>query len=113
MCRLPNSMNPTVCSPLSLHANMLVMNPIKGLLYLLFYSTSIGLLLPATVICALILYRQLITWHYTDLFIVSAFLSLPIPMPENGRSEEHTSELQSRFDLVCRLLLDKEKRLAT
>src|SRR5207249_8993996 len=23
----------------------------------------------------------------------------------NGRSEEHTSELQSRFDLVCRLLL--------
>src|SRR5699024_11407463 len=24
------------------------------------------------------------------------------------RSEEHTSELQSRFDLVCRLLLDKE-----
>src|SRR5699024_12388307 len=25
------------------------------------------------------------------------------------RSEEHTSELQSRFDLVCRLLLDKKK----
>src|SRR5699024_12212821 len=24
------------------------------------------------------------------------------------RSEEHTSELQSRFDLVCRLLLEKE-----
>src|SRR5699024_11472631 len=26
------------------------------------------------------------------------------------RSEEHTSELQSRFDLVCRLLLEKKKR---
>src|SRR5699024_11962504 len=26
------------------------------------------------------------------------------------RSEEHTSELQSRFDLVCRLLLDKKNR---
>src|SRR5699024_12093531 len=26
------------------------------------------------------------------------------------RSEEHTSELQSRFDLVCRLLLEKNKR---
>src|SRR5699024_12594907 len=26
-----------------------------------------------------------------------------------GRSEEHTSELQSRFDLVCRLLLEKKK----
>src|SRR5699024_11471439 len=25
----------------------------------------------------------------------------------NARSEEHTSELQSRFDLVCRLLLEK------
>src|SRR5437868_10054109 len=26
-----------------------------------------------------------------------------------SRSEEHTSELQSRFDLVCRLLLEKKK----
>src|SRR5699024_11608015 len=29
------------------------------------------------------------------------------------RSEEHTSELQSRFDLVCRLLLEKKKRVKT
>src|SRR5271167_227661 len=29
--------------------------------------------------------------------------------PGNIRSEEHTSELQSRFDLVCRLLLEKKK----
>src|SRR5699024_12664517 len=28
----------------------------------------------------------------------------------NARSEEHTSELQSRFDLVCRLLLEKKKK---
>src|SRR2546421_7604065 len=28
---------------------------------------------------------------------------------ESGRSEEHTSELQSRSDLVCRLLLEKKK----
>src|SRR5699024_11261713 len=27
------------------------------------------------------------------------------------RSEEHTSELQSRFDLVCRLLLEKKKNI--
>src|SRR6266513_4892459 len=27
------------------------------------------------------------------------------------RSEEHTSELQSRFDLVCRLLLEKKKTI--
>src|SRR5690349_23379752 len=29
-----------------------------------------------------------------------------------GRSEEHTSELQSRRDLVCRLLLEKKKKRA-
>src|SRR5207249_9393122 len=29
------------------------------------------------------------------------------------RSEEHTSELQSRFDLVCRLLLEKKKAKST
>src|SRR5699024_10044502 len=29
------------------------------------------------------------------------------------RSEEHTSELQSRFDLVCRLLLEKKKGYRT
>src|SRR3712207_7261312 len=30
---------------------------------------------------------------------------------ESGRSEEHTSELQSRQYLVCRLLLEKKKEL--
>src|SRR5699024_11360589 len=30
--------------------------------------------------------------------------------PQQTRSEEHTSELQSRFDLVCRLLLEKKNR---
>src|SRR2546421_8265158 len=30
-----------------------------------------------------------------------------------GRSEEHTSELQSRSDLVCRLLLEKKKKTQT
>src|SRR5207302_7297809 len=31
----------------------------------------------------------------------------------HGRSEEHTSELQSRENLVCRLLLEKKKKGAT
>src|SRR2546422_4218307 len=35
---------------------------------------------------------------------------LGIP-PEKVRSEEHTSELQSRLHLVCRLLLEKKKKL--
>src|SRR5438034_4889909 len=32
------------------------------------------------------------------------------PHPAARRSEEHTSELQSHSDLVCRLLLEKKKR---
>src|SRR2546422_3123561 len=33
------------------------------------------------------------------------------PLPRHGvRSEEHTSELQSRLHLVCRLLLEKKKK---
>src|SRR5206468_12365093 len=36
----------------------------------------------------------------------------PVQMKKGrqGRSEEHTSELQSRSDLVCRLLLEKKKK---
>src|SRR2546429_6647160 len=30
---------------------------------------------------------------------------------DNARSEEHTSELQSRLHLVCRLLLEKKKKI--
>src|SRR5436190_400871 len=32
---------------------------------------------------------------------------------DKGRSEEHTSELQSHSDLVCRLLLEKKKKNST
>src|SRR2546428_8093296 len=35
--------------------------------------------------------------------------SLNRPRSSRRRSEEHTSELQSRSDLVCRLLLEKKK----
>src|SRR5206468_10455877 len=34
----------------------------------------------------------------------------PSPRTRRARSEEHTSELQSRSDLVCRLLLEKKKK---
>src|SRR2546428_6095842 len=33
------------------------------------------------------------------------------PVHGRARSEEHTSELQSRSDLVCRLLLEKKKKI--
>src|SRR5437773_8438392 len=39
-------------------------------------------------------------WHHPQLWGL---------LPEKSRSEEHTSELQSHHDLVCRLLLEKKK----
>src|SRR6478672_13644168 len=49
--------------------------------------------------------------------VKAAKLVKPVPAPAQApsearvRSEEHTSELQSRSDLVCRLLLEKKKNL--
>src|SRR2546430_6448806 len=34
----------------------------------------------------------------------------PMALPNQERSEEHTSELQSQSNLVCRLLLEKKKK---
>src|SRR5439155_19042717 len=39
--------------------------------------------------------------------------SVWVMTPSSTRSEEHTSELQSRGHLVCRLLLEKKKKNAT
>src|SRR5437773_7157415 len=40
----------------------------------------------------------------------SATVEEPLVDWQSGRSEEHTSELQSHHDLVCRLLLEKKKK---
>src|SRR5699024_12266005 len=44
-------------------------------------------------------------------YAVADILNIPVIIIRRNmrvRSEEHTSELQSRFDLVCRLLLEKK-----
>src|SRR5260370_21143139 len=57
-------------------------------------------------------------------FRASSCLPTGYPMPgvesvpsictvSSGRSEEHTSELQSHLNLVCRLLLEKKKKRTT
>src|SRR2546430_11592007 len=43
-----------------------------------------------------------ILWCFTDIYLSAS--------PIIGRSEEHTSELQSQSNLVCRLLLEKKKK---
>src|SRR2546427_2308120 len=37
-------------------------------------------------------------------------VNVSLGSPASGRSEEHTSELQSQSNLVCRLLLEKKKK---
>src|SRR5438874_9999069 len=44
-----------------------------------------------------------------QLVLRHAHAEIAVGVVEDGRSEEHTSELQSRRDLVCRLLLEKKK----
>src|SRR5207249_11344130 len=85
-------------------------------------------------ICSLLLRRLLSSFFFfndtapTEIYTLSLHDALPIShlrvavsrrrtrrapaaaRPSTTRSEEHTSELQSRFDLVCRLLLEKKKK---
>src|SRR5699024_12677880 len=58
---------------------------------------------------------QIVNIHILYLHSLLFLLSRPLYQKfwYSGRSEEHTSELQSRFDLVCRLLLEKKKNKTT
>src|SRR5436309_6161272 len=47
---------------------------------------------------------------YTDIDRLAIHIAFRIDVHSNRRSEEHTSELQSRENLVCRLLLEKKKK---
>src|SRR5689334_23903726 len=42
-----------------------------------------------------------------------SWLCYAVSLKSRSRSEEHTSELQSQFHLVCRLLLEKKKHIHT
>src|SRR5690606_40769481 len=56
--------------------------------------------------------RYVLYVYLTDLADPSRLIAEPAGhlMAPSGRSEEHTSELQSREKLVCRLLLEKKKK---
>src|SRR5438034_5630462 len=65
---------------------------------------------------------EIYTLSYTTLFrsrIAERRFDVPCAQParehlhRQARSEEHTSELQSHSDIVCRLLLEKKKRRLT
>src|SRR6266540_5952663 len=54
-------------------------------------------------------YTTLFRSGYAEYVVLPASSISPIP-DGVARSEEHTSELQSHHDLVCRLLLEKKKK---
>src|SRR5207248_6604612 len=56
-------------------------------------------------------FHQMITGQTSQLFELIAMAPAHLQLtPIVERSEEHTSELQSPYDLVCRLLLEKKKK---
>src|SRR5699024_11618028 len=60
--------------------------------------------LPALVRASITFLIALMSYGISGMRMMSA----PPAIAACSRSEEHTSELQSRFDLVCRLLLEKK-----
>src|SRR5437867_10652782 len=71
------------------------------------YDLSMGFLTGDSVTCALHLSRfNLLTGE-----AVNPPAEKPLGKHQVKRSEEHTSELQSPYDLVCRLLLEKKKKI--
>src|SRR2546430_9700159 len=55
--------------------------------------------------------RKAFTQFYDSDALDASLLTMPLVgfLPATDRSEEHTSELQSQSNLVCRLLLEKKK----
>src|SRR5688572_32476830 len=56
------------------------------------------------------LFRSLLTPVTTPVVVTEPESGELAPGPWMSRSEEHTSELQSQSNLVCRLLLEKKKK---
>src|SRR5438105_11666321 len=68
-----------------------------------------GIMLVASAFFAYLTFHQIISGA-TGREIDPLTHALGGQSPCRWRSEEHTSELQSRVDLVCRLLLEKKKK---
>src|SRR5206468_11219190 len=76
-----------------------------ALSYVYFLPEAISLVLPVAVLFAVV-FTVGVLGRYSELTAAKA-------SGISFRSEEHTSELQSRSDLVCRLLLEKKKKQTT
>src|SRR5699024_12579066 len=70
------------------------------------YTLSLHDALPICPVIILLVWETLSQLEWIN----PLFWPAPSTLWPTARSEEHTSELQSRFDLVCRLLLEKKKK---
>src|SRR3989440_3438508 len=75
-------------------------------IYYIYDKLSDGILVILDFVVPLIINHQKV---YMEIFLLW-HLRLLLERKLQKRSEEHTSELQSRSDLVCRLLLEKKKK---
>src|SRR2546430_10154018 len=78
------------------------------------YTTLFRSLALLNLAAAVAFLLPVIFWHVANDLTrgTLAFKLEPGETAEQARSEEHTSELQSQSNLVCRLLLEKKKKLA-
>src|SRR2546428_9371895 len=74
-------------------------------IYTLSLHDALPISLPLVLILLIVGYQIIVRFFPIDIDTVQAADSV---LSERWRSEEHTSELQSRSDLVCRLLLAKK-----
>src|SRR2546430_9918376 len=87
------------------------MFPLGGVFFFFFNDTATTEIYTLSLHDALPIY--LLALAVQQQLTVHELLRAPFyhPVLEEGRSEEHTSELQSQSNLVCRLLLEKKKIL--
>src|SRR5215207_11677361 len=81
--------------------HLMALLPVPSSLFFFFNDTA------TTEIYTLSLHDALPIWPRSPLLGTNFFQAPNFGL--RSRSEEHTSELQSRVDLVCRLLLEKKK----
>src|SRR2546422_3607348 len=67
-------------------------------------------LFPYTTLFRSVAVVSLVQHHFLRPFRIHSLARLLTRRNRRKRSEEHTSELQSRLHLVCRLLLEKKKK---
>src|SRR5699024_11222694 len=96
----------------TLRSSFFLNAPSPSEIYTLSLHDALPIFIIRTHICSRVTFNSVVQIREVKWITEEKYRSIvsdKIPVPF-FRSEEHTSELQSRFDLVCRLLLEKKKK---